>query len=1046
MKKSIVFIGIIFLLLLGTTVALAAVEEVVVKATVENNRIYIGDKTKVGFTAVFTDPENPSNNLTLDSYNFANSGFIECNSDCFTVRYSSDNSKIAAVDDKGVVTGISTGSATITQKITFNIQSLQAGPLVDFYYGGWNSGCQNMSYYSTFLKNDTYTREVTITVVPDDRLYLCQLGKEPAPVKLTMNAASLEIDRLCVGAATNVDFSATLTDLNDPTVKYTFSNSNHANLDPTSLFIFYTSDNNGVASVDNNGRVTGVSEGWANITVKLKFVLGDYNLTTPRTKNIVRLATAPGSKYTVLELTRQVSVRVYPSPVMNNVILAQSESRQLTAGAPTGKWAISDLSIAKVDNTGKITGLKPGRTYVAYYLVKSKRNENGSWVTLQIPVVSSVTVYPVMAIHPEIINVYIGTPTTLKVSFDSWYSGEKAGTWSIADESVASIDQSGKVTGIKTGTTTATFTIAATGAQTDCTVVVAEPPFRIAPDPLRIYNGDTERLTVTFDSGYTGKKTGTWSVADSSVVSVEDNSTAPIYINRRHTIPGTVGAKVTGLKPGTTMVTFTNTATGARRDCTVTVKPVFTIAPDPLTVYVGETGGLAVTFDDGYQGSRDGRWSVDDNTVVSIDQNGVVTGKKAGTAIVTYASGLAPTTSASGNGSGVKIDTASRVKSAYDIVKTASVVVKRGSFTVNFDPNGGSPKPESVTVRHDTTVARPVDPSMSDRQFLGWFTAPPGGIVQSENVIYLANDKMVKKWDFTNDKVTEDMTLYAWWGLRAETSGGSSIHRPLPSWPYITGPDTINLTEGYDSIDQAYTFGGYPAPTYGISDTEPNTAGATFSGNTLTIPSGLGAGSYVVTLYATNSEGTRTETITVNVSSAETLPTITGPDTINLLTVSDSVYQAYTFGGYPLPTYGISDTEPNTANATLTGNTLTILGDGLDEGTYAVTLTATNSAGTVTKTVTVHVYPAITTELATEIEFFLSREDNRIDAFGGAGGPYTFTLASGAMPAGLTLNPDGTITNDGTAVAEVYDPVSVVISDCIGNSITTNMLVVRVTD
>jgi|GEM_PF-2053883 len=488
--------------------------------------------------------------------------------------------------------------------------------------------------------------------------------------------------------------------------------------------------------------------------------------------------------------------------------------------------------------------------------------------------------------------------------------------------------------------------------------LIASAP-KIEPNTLMINNGDTVGLVVQYDDSYTGERSGTWSVADSTIVSVEESNTEPITINPKHTIPGTIGAKVTGKKPGTTTVTFTNTATGISDDCNVTVIPAFKIAPDPLTVYTDETGSLAVTFDAGYKGSRFGSWSVDDNTVASIDQNGVVTGKKAGTAIVTYESGLAPATSAGGNGSGVKIDTASRVKSAYDIVKTASVVVKPGSFTVNFDPSGGSPKPESVTVRHDTTVDRPADPSMSDRQFLGWFTAPQGGLMEFGTVNLLANDKMVKKWDFTNDKVKEDMTLYAWWGLSPAPSGGSSIHIQLPSWPYITGPDTINLTEGYESFYQSYTFGGYPAPTYGISDTEPNTAGATFSGNTLTIPGGLGAGSYVVTLYATNSEGTRTKTITVNVSSAETLPTITGPDTINLLTVSDSVYQAYTFGGYPLPTYGISDTEPNTANATFAGTTLTIP-EGLDIGSYEVTLFASNSAGTVTKTVTVNVIPAET--------------------------------------------------------------------------------------
>ncbi|WP_157049131.1 hypothetical protein [Syntrophomonas palmitatica] len=107
---------------------------------------------------------------------------------------------------------------------------------------------------------------------------------------------------------------------------------------------------------------------------------------------------------------------------------------------------------------------------------------------------------------------------------------------------------------------------------------------------------------MQYDDSYTGERSGTWSVADSTIVSVEENNTAPITINPKHTIPGTIGAKVTGKKPGTTTVTFTNTATGMSRDCSVTVIPAFKITPDPLTVYTDETGSLAVTYDTGYKG------------------------------------------------------------------------------------------------------------------------------------------------------------------------------------------------------------------------------------------------------------------------------------------------------------------------------------------------------------------------------------------------------------------------------------------------------------
>lgn len=1081
MKKSIAFIGIILLLLLGTTVALAATEEFVVKANVENSRIYVGDKTKVGFTAIITDTGNSDMSIALDSYNFADNGVVIFNFDCFTVSYSSDNSRIAAVDDKGVVTGISAGSATITQKIAFNIMEYKAGPLIAEYYGDQINGCKQsgwdlISWQTNFASlidrhsQDTFTREVTITVTPDDNLYLCQPGKEPAPVKMTMNTSSAEIDRLCVGAAINVDFSATLTVLNDPAAKYTFGKDGHGRLDPGNFTVSYTTDNKNVATVDSGGKVTGVSEGWANITVELKLRPDslDRAVSNANKTGKAGLAVKPPDTARTVTFTRRVSILVHSAPVMNNLILAQSESRQLTVvtppgfdkallGSEQGSWLIRNPSIAKVDpKTGIVTGLKPGSTYAVYFLKTSGKS------SIYVPLVSAVTVYPAMAIYPESRNVYIGTPETLQVTFDSRYSGDKTGIWSIADKSVASIDQSGKVTGIKAGKTTATFTVTATGAQTVCTVVVAEMPFKIAPDPLWIYRGDTEKLTVTFNSGYTGGETGTWSVADGTIVSVEDNSTAPIVINRMHTIPGTIGAKVTGLKPGTTIVTFTDTATGARRDCTVMVRPTFVIDPNPLTLREGEVGHFNVYYDDGVSGLKGaslGRWSVEDDTVALINNDGIVTGKKPGTTIVTYtllpaspnnagAGNWAPygqwtspspsqdvqgvTSSSAQNGSRAASDItnaqAASTAPAYNYVRTASVVVTAPDCTVTFDAQNSSLLTMTVFVRPDTTVARPYDPSLRGMKFLGWYTALSGG----------------SKWDFANDKVTEDITLYAHWGSEARPSSTSSHHGSAYAMPTITGSETIDLLTGYGSIDKAYTFGGYPAPTYGISPTEPNTANATFAGTTLTIPPGLGAGSYEVTLTASNSVGTATKTVTVTVSPAETTPTITGPDTISLLEGYDSIDQVYTFGGDPAPTYGISPTEPNTAGATFSGTMLTIPAE-LDSGSYEVTLFATNSAGTVTKTVTVHVYPVITINFVTEIEFFLSREDNRIDAFGGAGGPYTFTLSPGSsMPSGLTLNPDGTII--GTAATGVYPPVSVVICDCVGNSITTTMLAVRVSN
>lgn len=498
MKKSIVFIGIIFLFLLIPTTLLATAEEVVVRATIENNEIYVGNKTKVGFTATFTDPKNPSLYVTFDENNFSDNGILRFDNDCFTVSYSTDNSNIAAVDDKGIVTGISAGTATITEAIKFNLGNPQLSKTLLKYTNSRfdSSSCAGVSaagaavdHSFTYMplvekhSKDTFIRRVTIKVLPGNNFYLCQPGSKPVPVQIAVNAASTETDRICVGTTADVGYSVTLSGYKDPTVKYSLNKYDHELLNPFSFAASYSSDNSSIAAVDDNGRVTGVSEGWATITVELKFAVYKYDYILPQINSLTKAVLAVDSpdlakNATLVTFTRHVSILVNSAPIMSDLILTQSESRELAVASPLGydfdrygDFLSLDPSIASVKRlpnlTYKITALKPGKTNVAYYKIYDNY-ENAPNILMM----SSVTVYPVMTINPEILTVYQDMSDTLKVSFDSWYSGEKSGTWSIADDTIASIDQNGKVTGKKAGTTVATFTVTATGIQADCTVTV----------------------------------------------------------------------------------------------------------------------------------------------------------------------------------------------------------------------------------------------------------------------------------------------------------------------------------------------------------------------------------------------------------------------------------------------------------------------------------------------------------------------------------------------------------------------------------------------
>ncbi|MCQ2347004.1 MAG: InlB B-repeat-containing protein [Paludibacteraceae bacterium] len=74
-------------------------------------------------------------------------------------------------------------------------------------------------------------------------------------------------------------------------------------------------------------------------------------------------------------------------------------------------------------------------------------------------------------------------------------------------------------------------------------------------------------------------------------------------------------------------------------------------------------------------------------------------------------------------------------------------------YKVTFDVNGRGVAPEIVTVSEGATVARPVVAAVDYFEVIGWFKEA----------------ECINEWDFASDIVTADITLYAKWGVTAET-------------------------------------------------------------------------------------------------------------------------------------------------------------------------------------------------------------------------------------------------------------------------------------
>ena len=210
-------------------------------------------------------------------------------------------------------------------------------------------------------------------------------------------------------------------------------------------------------------------------------------------------------------------------------------------------------------------------------------------------------------------------------------TGDKTVKWSSSNEAVATVDSNGKVTAKKAGTAVITAT-SSNGKTAGCTVTVKQKEIAITGISLNksttsLTEGESETLTATITpSNATGDKTVKWSSSNEAVAAVDSNG------------------KVTAKKAGTAVITVTS-SNGKNASCTVTVKQkeisITGIGLNKSTTSLteGESETLTATITpSNATGDKTVKWSSSNEAVATVDSNGKVTAKKAGTAVITATS------------------------------------------------------------------------------------------------------------------------------------------------------------------------------------------------------------------------------------------------------------------------------------------------------------------------------------------------------------------------------------------------------------------------
>ena len=269
--------------------------------------------------------------------------------------------------------------------------------------------------------------------------------------------------------------------------------------------------------------------------------------------------------------------------------------------------------LAKGAGTATITAMVNGKKATCAVTVKKK----------EIPLQS-------ISLNNTSLKLEKGQTDTLKVTYSpSNTTDNKDITWTSSDETIATV-KNGVVTAVSDGT--ATITAAVGKKSASCKIKVYTPvpleSITLSEQNLNwdITLQDETTLTVTYNPvETTDDKKVTWSSSDENVVRVtgtgEDQETALVVAEGPGT--ATITAQV-GNKKAECKVNFTASLNK------------WTLNEHNLELDKGETKQLTITFIPDYTTDpKDTTWSSSDESVATVDDNGVVTAISEGIATIT---------------------------------------------------------------------------------------------------------------------------------------------------------------------------------------------------------------------------------------------------------------------------------------------------------------------------------------------------------------------------------------------------------------------------
>ena len=420
------------------------------------------------------------------------------------VTWASSNASVASVNS-GTVTAIKEGTATITAsaggksstcivKVSAKVVAVTSITLdktsLSMQVGETEMVTATVNPANATDKTVTWSSsDVSVATVADGKIS----AKKSGTAIITAKSGS------CIAECTvtiSVDVESVIIDKTSLTLAVGETATLTAKVKPdnaTDKTVVWTSSDESVAKVAN-GKVTAVKSGKATITAKCGGKTAECAVTV----------TVPTGSVTLDKTT---------------LSLAVGETAQLTATVKpddaTDKnvtWTSSDESVAKVTN-GKVTAVKSGKAMIT---AKCGGKTAECAVTVTVPVSSVI-------LDKTTLSLSVGETATLTATVKPDNATDKTVVWTSSDESVAKV-VNGKITTLKSGTTTVIARCGNKSAECVVTVIVPVSSVTLDKNDLMLPVGDAATLTATVKPDNATSKNVIWSSSNESVAIVNNGN------------------------------------------------------------------------------------------------------------------------------------------------------------------------------------------------------------------------------------------------------------------------------------------------------------------------------------------------------------------------------------------------------------------------------------------------------------------------------------------------------------------------------------------